>query len=98
MAEFLRRGKVSERHKPRMKHPKVSKNGETEYKYNQERYERFPLEKLFDWLGKTAEEEQPRTVMVVNRSNMESIIEKAIVNNIATDQVGTSLYGEDEAS
>ena len=98
MAEFLMRGKASERHKPRMKLPKVSENGETEYKYNQEQYERFPLEKLFDRLGKTAEEELPKTGMVVNRRNMENIIEKAIVNNIATDQLGISLYGEDEAS
>ena len=52
MAEFSRRGKVSERHKPRMKHPKVSGNGEMEYKYNQEQYEKFLLEKLFDQLGK----------------------------------------------
>ena len=76
MAEFLMRGKASERHKPRMKLPKVSENGETEYKYNQEQYERFPLEKLFDRLGKTAEEELPKTGMVVNRRNMENIMEK----------------------
>ena len=92
------RGKASERHKPRMKLPKVSENGETEYKYNQEQYERFPLEKLFDRLGKTTKEELPKTGMIVNRRNVESIIEKAIVNNIATDQLGISLYGEDEAS
>ena len=71
MAEFLMRGKASERHKPRMKLPKVSENGETEYKYNQEQYERISLENLFDRFGRTTEEELPRTGMIVNRLNME---------------------------
>ena len=71
MAEFLMRGKASERHKPRMKLPKVSENGGTEYKYNQEQYERISLENLFDRFGGTTEEELPRTGMIVNRLNME---------------------------
>ena len=91
-------GKASEEHKPRIKLPKVSGNEETGYKYNQEQYERFPLEKLFDRLGKTAEEERPRTVMVINRRSMENIIERAIIDNIVIDQLGISLYDEDEAS
>ena len=59
MAEFLMRGKASERQKPRMKLPRVSEDREKEYKYNQEQYERFPSEKLVDQPGKTTEEELP---------------------------------------
>ena len=54
-----------------MKLPKVSENGGTEYKYNQEQYERISLENLFDRFGRTTEEELPRTGMIVNRLNME---------------------------
>ena len=70
MAEFLMRGKASERHKPRMKLPKVSENGETEYKYSQEQYEEFPAENCSIGLGKMLKK-LPKTGMVVNRHNME---------------------------
>ena len=36
--------------------------------------------------------------MIVNRSNIGSILEKAIVNNITIDRLGISLYGKDEAA
>ena len=98
MAEFLTRGEASGRHKPCMKLPKVSEDREKEYKYHQEQYKRFPLKKLFDQPGKTTEEELPRIEMIVNRSNIGSILEKAIVKNITIDRLGISLYGKDEAS
>ena len=68
-------GKASERHKPRMKLPKVSENGETEYKYSQEQYEEFPAENCSIGLGKMLKK-LPKTGMVVNRRNMENIMEK----------------------
>ena len=69
------RGKASERHKPRMKLPKVSENGETEYKYSQEQYEEFPAKNCSIGLGKMLKK-LPKTGMVVNRRNMENIMEK----------------------
>ena len=93
LEEYLTKGKASERHKHRMELPRVDQNGVTKYKHTLEEYEGFPLQKLFDRLSASAKPEKQNSGILVNRRNVANIIERAIINNIKTDQLGVNLYG-----
>ena len=91
LTEFRTKGKSSERHKYRMELPKVDEDGITHYKHGQNEYEKFPLDKLFDRLTESTKPET--STILINKRNVENLIEKAIVNNIQTDQLGWNLNG-----
>ena len=91
LTEFLTKGKSSERHKYRMELPKVDEEGITHYKHGQNEYEKFPLHKLFDRLTESTKPET--SSILINERNVDNLIEKAIVNNIQTDQLGWNLKG-----
>ena len=91
LTEFLTKGKSSERHKYRMELPKVDEEGITHYKHGQNEYEKFPLDKLFDRLTESTKPET--SSILINERNVENLIERAIVNNIQTDQLGWNLNG-----
>ena len=93
LTEFLTKGKSSERHKYRMELPRVDEDGVTHYKHGQNEYEKFPLYKLFDRLTESTKPET--SSILINKRNVENLIEKAIVNNIQTDQLGWNLNGND---
>ena len=91
LEEYLMKGKASEKHKRRMELPEVDLEGKTKYRNKQEDYEKFPLDILFERLKEDKRIELPKRGMIINKRNVENIIESAIVNNIKTDQLGVSL-------